>query len=244
MPLTVYQASTVTAKPTGGGGGIGGGNGGQGGGGGGIRTGGGGGSRPTVNMPTSRPTFNQPTARPTFSFTQPPAFSSISFSRTVPSFTGSFTRTVVTATSYTFNPTFTIATSTAYYPPYGGWGFIQYPPNYNPSVGSFTLTQTLAGQNGVPCLYYSAFQFDASAGQQFQARIWTTGQSISYVIVPASLLTALQQANTCGYGLGQSQAFSSQISLNWTAPQTGQYAIIFYSATPYSGPVYFVAGAQ
>jgi len=151
---------------------------------------------------------------------------------------------VITTTSYTFNPTFTIATSTAYYPPYGGWGFIQYPPGYNYNVGSFTLTQTLTGQNGAPCLYYSAFQFDASAGQQFQARVWTPGASISYVIVPSSLLTSMQQASTCGYALGQSQAFSSQISLNWTAPQTGQYAIIFYSSTPYSGPVYFVPGAQ
>jgi len=258
MPLTIYPIWTVN-----------GGNG-NGGGGGGNGRGGGGGGIPNINIPTGRPNINQPpngnqfTARPTInvpsaSFTRPNVMTSFSFSRTIATsfsfsqsvWTGiSFTRTVVT--SYTFNPTFTIATSTAY--PYGGggyyggWTFVQYPPNYNSNVGSFTLDQTLTGQNDLPCAYYTYFEFNANGGQQFQARLWTSSaQAVNYVIVPQSLLATLQQMG-CGYASSgthnQVQSFSSQISLNWTAPQTGQYAIIFYSLTPYNGPIYFLPGAQ
>lgn len=219
--------------------------------------GGGGGVPPNINLPTARPTLNQPTinvptARPTFSFTQPvqPTFSftrsimtSFSFNPTMTSWTGiSFTRTVVT--SYTFNPTFTFGTTTAYYPTYAYWGgFIQYPPNYNYNAGSFTLDQTLTGANDIPCAYYTYFEFNANTGQQLQAQLWTSGPPINYIIVPASMVPTLQQMG-CGYASnqrGQGQSFgSSQVALNWTASQTGQYAIIFYSLTPYTGPVYFL----
>lgn len=275
MPLTVFQMSTVSGRDNGGGGGGGGrGGGGVPGGGGGIGGGGGlppgvggggglpgagGGSGPrptmnlpTANLPTARPTFSQPINQPTFSmsFTRSIA-TSFTFNPTMTSWTGiSFTRTVVT--SYTFNPTFTFATTTAY-PTYGGgggyyggWTFIQYPPNYNSNVGSFTLDQTLTGQNDAPCAYYTYFGFNANAGQQFQARLWTQGATINYVIVPQSVFNYLQQMG-CGYGSAersQVQSFNSQITLNWTAPQTGQYVVVFYSLTPYGGPVYFLPGAQ
>jgi len=255
MPLTLYPMWTVNGDRNGGGGG---GNG----------RGGGGTGVPNINMPTARPNINQPpngnqfTARPsvnlpTASFTMPSVMTGFSFSRTIATsfsfsqsaWTGiSFTRTVVT--SYTFNPTFTVATTTAY--PLGGggyygWSFVQYPQNYNSNVGSFTLDQTLNGENDLPCAYYTYFEFNANGGQQFQARLWTPGATINYVVVPESLLTTLQQMG-CGYASSgthnQVQSFNSQIILNWTAPQTGQYAIIFYSLTPYSGPVYFLPGAQ
>jgi hypothetical protein len=234
MPLTVYQVGTVNGRNGGGGGGIGGGIGG-------IT--GGGGQRPTFNQPT----VNLPTAPATFSR---PALTSVSFTRSIAtsysfaasSWTGiSITRTI--ATSYTFNPTFT--TTTGYnYPTYGAGGFvlIQYPPNYNSNVGSFTLDQTLTTQEGVPCVYYADFEFNAYAGQSMQAQLWTQGASINYIIVPSSLLPNLQQAG-CSHGsANQQQTFNSKISLNWTAPQTGEYAIIFYSWVPYTGPVYFLPG--
>ena len=257
MPLTIYPVWTVNGDRSGGGGG-GGGNG----------RGGGGTGVPNINMPTARPNINQPpngnqfTARPsvnlpTASFTMPGAMTGFSFSRTIATsfsfsqsvWTGiSFTRTVLT--SYTFNPTFTVATTTAY--PLGGggyygWSFVQYPQNYNSNAGSFTLDQTLNGENDLPCAYYTYFEFNANSGQQFQARLWTPGATINYVVVPESLLSTLQQMG-CSYASSgthnQVQSFNSQIVLNWSAPQTGQYAIIFYSLTPYSGPVYFLPGAQ
>jgi len=213
------------------------------------------GNGPGISLPTAGPgggpTIALPTAGgPIVSFTRPPSFSytrsiatSFSFSRSV--WTGiSITRTYLT--SYTFNPTFTYTTPGSYPPGYYGWdywGFVQYPPNYNTNVGSFTLDQTLNNQNDIPCVYYTYFAFNANAGQQFQARIWTNGQPIDYVILPTSVLTSLQQAG-CGYSSssGMGQAFSSQITLNWTAAQSGQYAVVFYSKTPYSGPVYFMPG--
>jgi len=224
-------------------------------------------ARPSINQPTARPTIN----RPIVSFTRPPALTSISLTRSIvtsftpPAFTSiSFTRSIVTSfsfstsqwtgisftrtivTSSTFNPTFTWTTTTSY-PTYGGFVFVQYPPNYNYNVGSFTLHQILIGQNGVPCTYYTYFEFNANAGQQLQARVWTPGAAIEYIIIPQSLVPILKQMG-CGYAQSgtrsQAHSFNSQITLNWTAPETGQYVIIFYSLTPYSGPVYFVPGAQ
>ena len=214
---------------------------------------------PTINFPTVRPTIYQPTARPTASFTRP-ALTSISFTRSsltrslATSFTFStsqwtsisFTRTTIT--SLTINPTFTLTTTTGYnYPTYGGFVFVQTPPNYNYNVGSFTIDQTLIGQNGVPCTYYTYFEFNANAGQQLQARVWTPGATISYIIIPQNLLATLQKMG-CGYAQSnphsQAHSFNSQITLNWTAPQTTQYVIIFYSMTPYSGPIYFIPGPQ
>jgi len=234
-------------------------------------------ARPSINQPIARPTMNQPTTRPTISqptasFTRPPALASISYTRSIatiftpPPLTSiSFTRSIVTSFSFstsqwtgisftrtvvtsTFNPTFTWTTTTVnYYPTYGGFTFIQYPSNYNSNVGSFTLDQTLIGPNGVPCTYYTYFEFNANAGQQLQARVWTPGATINYIIVPQNLVPILQQMG-CGYDqLGprsQAHSFNSQVTLNWTAPETDQYVIIFYSLTPYSGTVFFVPGAQ
>jgi len=241
MPLTVYQASTVS----------------------------GGGEGRLINPPPTRPIINQPTARPTASFTRP-VMTSISFTRSIvtsfiqPALTSiSFTRSISTSFSYssqwtsisitrttitslTFNPTVSWTTTTAY-PTYGGFVFVQYPPNYNYNVGSFTLDQSLIGQNGVPCTYYTYFEFNAYAGQQLQARVWTPGTTISYIIVPQNLLPILKQMG-CGYAQSsphsQAHSFNSQVTLNWTAPETGQYVIIFYSMTPYSGPIYFVPGSR
>jgi len=258
MPFTVYQVGTVSGRndlptinfPT---------------------------ARPTINQPTARPTasFTRPvmtsisfTRSIATSFTQP-ALTSLSFTRSITSFTRpltsiSFTRSIATSftfstsqwtsisftrttvTSITFNPTFT-GTSTAGYPTYGGFVFVQYPPTYNYNVGSFTLDQALIGQNGVPCTYYTYFEFNAYAGQQLQARVWTPGETISYIIIPQNLLPILQKMG-CGYAQSnphsQAHSFNSQVTLNWTAPQTTQYVIIFYSMIQYSGPIYFVPGPQ
>jgi len=229
-------------------------------------------ARPTISLATAgftRPPVLTSITRSMVSFTAPPL--SVSFTRSIatsftqPVFTGasitqsiltsfsntqwtgiSFTRTGVT--SSTFNPTYAWTTTTVNsYPTYGGFTFIQYPASYNYNAGSFTLDQTLIGPNGVPCTYFTYFEFNAYAGQQLQARLWTAGEIISYMIVPQNLVPILQQMG-CGYAQSgphsQAHTFNSQVSLNWTAPQTGQYVIIFYSLTPYSGPIYFIPGVQ
>ena len=215
-------------------------------------------NQPTINLPTAKPTFNpptiniptinQPTAQPTFSvgvsFTQSFA-TSFSFDRS--SWTGiSITRTV--ATSYTFSPTFTYMTTTDWYAPGGYWypgmGFLYYGTNYNPSTGSFYLGRTLYDQNNNPCLYYDYFEFNAPAGLSISAQLWSSGQPIHYILVPVSVISQYKSPSSCsalGMSIGQVQSFSSTpYVLNWTSPQNGQYAIIFFSTTPYNDPVYFL----
>jgi len=203
----------------------------------------------TFNLPTARPTFAQPTARPTISvsFTRSLA---TSFSFATTAWTGiSFTRTI--QTSYTINPTFT--TTTNYGPTYPqywypGMGFWHYGTGYIPSTGSFTLGQTLYDQNNNPCLYYTYFQFDAPAGLSITAQVWTTGSPIHVIIIPMTVISQLESPSSCS-SLGQNYVnLLSQIqtigstpyTLSWTAPQTGQYAIVFFSRTPYGNTVYFL----
>jgi hypothetical protein len=216
-------------------------------------------SNPSVNQPTARQTFSQPSARPTYtgSFSRSIA-TSFSFSRTIQtsySYAPSITRTFTAQTSYTFSPTFTFTTTnygptyTNYYPGYypGYWypgmTFPYYPPGYSTSTGSFTLGQTLYGPNNTPCLYYGYFEFNVLAGMTIQARLWTTGPPINYIVVPMSVVSLLQGGNGCnavGY-LAQTNTIGSTPYLySWTAPQTGQYAVIFYSTSPYTAPVYFL----
>lgn len=224
-----------------------------------------GGGAPRPSQPIARPNYptmgppgigiSQPTARPPVAtFTRPiqtggisvtrSIATSFSFSRSI--WTGiSITRTI--ATSYTFNPTFTWTTTSSWPSYIGGYyngyynGFIQYPPSYDSQVGSFALDQTLNNQNGAACLYYTYFTFNAYAGQQLRARVWTEGQPINYIVIPTNMGTILKQ-NGCSGTLGQSQSFSSQTTVDWTAPQDGQYAIVFYTTVPYNGPVYFQPG--
>jgi hypothetical protein len=211
---------------------------------------------PNVNLPTARPTMAQPTialptARPTVSvsFTRSLA---TSFTFTRSSWTGiSFTRTF--ETSYTLSPTFTYMTTTSWGIPgpeywYPGMGFWHYGTGYSASTGSFTLGQTLYDQNNNPCLYFTYFEFNAPAGQSISAQVWTTGSPVHFLIVPMAVISQYESPSSCSdLGqrnvnlLSQIQSFgSTPYTLNWTAPQNGQYAIIFFSTTPYSNTVYFV----
>ena len=216
---------------------------------------------PTISRPTAGPSFTG--SRPSFTASFTPSFSrsftpSVSFSFTRSLFTSfsfdtsawtgiTFTRTY--ETSYTFNPTFTYtyATTTNWYGWGGYWypgmGWYQQPVYYNPSTGSFTLDRTLYDQNQNPCLYYDYFVFDAPAGLSATAQVWTSGAQVSYMIVPSSVLSLLTSPNGCSTlgSLGQGQSFGSTPTLlSWTAPQSNQYAIIFYSTTLNGNTVYFI----
>jgi len=116
-------------------------------------------------------------------------------------------------------------------PPHGGFGF--------PS-GSFKLNRSIKSQGGVACAYYTDFLLVVDAGQQFKGRLWTSGATINYTIVSDTVFNSLQQTG-CSYLSelsGQVESFNSPIVLSWTAPQSGQYELIFYSQTPYTGQIY------
>jgi hypothetical protein len=199
----------------------------------------------TINLPTARPSIAQPTARPTFSvsFTRSLA-TSFSFASTA--WTGiSFTRTI--QTSFTVIPTFTLTTT---YPQYWypGMGFWHYGTGYSASTGAFTLGQTLYDQNNNPCLYYSYFEFNAPAGLSITAQVWTTGSPVHVIVLPMMVISQFESPSSCSeLGqravnlLSQIQSFgSTPYTLTWTAPQDGQYAIVFFSKTPYGNTVYFL----
>jgi hypothetical protein len=227
----------------------------------GIERGNGGGSGgDNVQPPTARPVQPtgrpvQPTARPSFTgvaptrtgFTQTgitrTGFTSFTLPSTLTSRTFSPTFTLTTVTSRTFSPTFTMTTNGGYTSTvYGGINFVYLPPGYSYSVGSFTLSQTLYNQNNVPCLYYTYFEFNAYAGQTVAGRVWTSGSPLNYVIVPSNVIPALQSVGCNLMSRGQVQTFSSVQQVSWVASQSGEYAIIFYSTSPYSGQVYFQPG--
>jgi len=119
-------------------------------------------------------------------------------------------------------------------PPRGGLGI---------PTGSFKLNRGLKGQDGFTCAYYNNFLLEATAAQQFKARLWTSGATINYTIITQSEFTSLLQNGCSNLSQlsNQIQSFgSAQITLNWAAPQTGWYMLLFYSVTPYSGPIYCI----
>jgi hypothetical protein len=127
-------------------------------------------------------------------------------------------------------------------------GFYHYGTGYVASSGSFTLGQTLYDQNNNPCLYYAYFQFNVPAGQTITAQVWTTGSPVNVIILPMSVISDYESPNSCtelGQRnvnlLSQIQSFgSTPYTLTWTAPQDDQYAILFFSKTPYGNTVYFL----
>ena len=248
--LPLIQVGVASAQKGGGGN-----KGGGGAGGGGNRGGGSPGpSRPIVTGRPSGPSISRPTAGPTMS--SRPSMTSR------PTLTGSFTRTAsftrtgsFTRSSFTFSPTFTFTSYTygptyttwypGYYPGYWypGMTFGYYPTGYSSSTGSFTLGQTLYGPNNTPCLYYDYFEFNAVAGMTIQARLWTTGPPVNYIVLPASMISVMQGGNGCtviGYLTQTNTIGSTPYVYSWTAPESGQYVVLFYATTPYTAPIYFM----
>lgn len=213
--------------------------------------------QPTAQIPIMQPTIQQPTIRPTvslptMSFTR--SFdTSFSFTRSLPT-SFSFTRSSDTSFSFSRSFSFTFTTTTywndwwytqgGYW--YPGMGFFSYAPDYNYNTGSFTLDRVLTDQDGRACLYYEYFQFDAPEGLSANAKVWSDGQQVVYLILPQSVLTNYEKPETCGANkpkiiddILQAQQFgSTPISMDWTSPADDQYVIVFISRD--NGSVYFV----
>jgi len=119
--------------------------------------------------------------------------------------------------------------------------FIRTPANYNPETDSFTLNeQAYGGYSGKFCLAYDYFVFDADAGQAMQGQVNSPGQVIGYAFINSYQLYVFDAyAQNCYLYLNSVQYFSSQAALNWTPPANGQYALIFFTRTYYTGSVYF-----
>jgi len=121
--------------------------------------------------------------------------------------------------------------------------FTRTPSSYNPETGSFTLDQTvyMGGNVGGLCLRYESFHFNATAGLALHGLLESPGQNIYYIFLNSSQFRVFEDyAENCYLvGSGQMGVFNSQSTLDWVAPVDGQYAIVFFTRTNYSGPVYF-----
>lgn len=119
--------------------------------------------------------------------------------------------------------------------------FLRTPANYNPQTGAFTLGETAyGGLYGKLCLAYDYFVFSADGGQAVSWHLNSPGQVVYNVIIDASQLRFFNaDAQNCYLNIpGPLQFFNSQTTLTWTPAVSGQYGLIFFTRTFYSGPIY------
>jgi hypothetical protein len=123
-----------------------------------------------------------------------------------------------------------------------GVTLVHTPTGYNSQTGAFTLgEQAYGGYYGRLCLAYDYFQLNVTSGQ-VHGQLNSPGQTIYYAILPANQYPSFNvNAQNCYLTLGsaQLQSFNSPTPLNWTAPDAGQYALVFFTRIYYTGPVYF-----
>jgi len=119
--------------------------------------------------------------------------------------------------------------------------FLRTPANYNPQTGAFTLNVQGVFPRGFIspiCISYDYFIFNATGGQAVSWQVNSPGQLIQYVIMSANQYRSFDaSAQNCVINLS-SQEFNSKATLDWTAPETGQYALVFFTRSFYAGPVY------
>ena len=119
--------------------------------------------------------------------------------------------------------------------------FLRTPPNYNSQTGAFTLgEQAYSPLYGKLCLAYDFFVFNGVGGQAVHWQLNSPGQVIYYVFVDASAIRLLDaDAQNCYLNIPTPlQYFNGQTTLTWTPRQNGQYALVFFTRTYYSGPIY------
>jgi len=125
-----------------------------------------------------------------------------------------------------------------------GLTFTHTPTGYDTQTGAFTLGVQAYGEGFYDklCIAYDYFQFNVTSGQGVDGQANSRGQVISYVFLTSSQFRTFDGgAQNCyiTFGSAQVQSFSSPTTLNWTSPEAGQYALVFFTRTFYPGPVYF-----
>jgi len=114
---------------------------------------------------------------------------------------------------------------------------------YNFETGAFTLgEQAYGGIYGNLCLAYDYFEFNVTSGQVVNGQLNSPGQNIYYVILTSNEFKVFNNnAQNCYTTLGSAkvEVFNAQSTLTWIAPEAGQYALVFFTRTYYTGPVYF-----
>jgi len=120
------------------------------------------------------------------------------------------------------------------------------PAGYNNQTGSFALASQLmseskSGVTGV-CVMFDYFIFNAQGGQVLQGQVspGSTGNAgVYYTILTSPIQLNLFWNSRCGRGDWQIQQFTSPSTISWTAPEDGQYALVFMVRGFYGGTLTF-----
>ena len=127
--------------------------------------------------------------------------------------------------------------------------FRRTPDGYNNQTGSFALASQLTNElpkrrkgDAQVCVMFDYFIFYAQAGQilQGQGSPGSTGSGrVYYTILTSPVQLNLFWNSRCGSGNWQIQQVSSPSTISWTAPEDGQYALVFMVRGFYGGKVSF-----
>jgi hypothetical protein len=120
--------------------------------------------------------------------------------------------------------------------------FTRTPNTYNIQTGSFSLDWELSDfVSDTVCLSYDYFLIKAEAGQLLRGEVSpgsTGNRGVAYVILGSPIGLYNFEGSDCGFGFW-SPLFTTRSTFNWTAPQDGEYALVFMVSGFYGGPLYF-----
>jgi hypothetical protein len=120
--------------------------------------------------------------------------------------------------------------------------FTRTPTTYNNQTGFFRLDWELSDfASDAVCVSYDYFLFKAEAGQLLRGEVLpgsTGNRGVFYLILNSPIGLYNFEGSDCGFGYWGQDGFTSPTTFNWTAPQNGQYALVFMVSGFYEGPLY------
>lgn len=123
--------------------------------------------------------------------------------------------------------------------------YVSTPFDYNEATRSFSLLQTnfrltFYYDEDAPCLYYESFVFNATQGHviQINFELSIPDRSLMFLIMNSDQYWSFEHTN-CIYSPPSAllQVYAPAYTGNWTVPQNGNYAFVFYSHGFYGGQV-------
>ena len=129
--------------------------------------------------------------------------------------------------------------------------YVSTPFDYSAATDSFSLRQVnfrpllfMNDAEDIPCAYYETFVFNATQGNviQFNFELSIPGRSLAFLIMNSGQYWSFEHTN-CFYSPPAAMAgvYAPAYSGNWTIPQSGLYAFVFFSYGFYGGKILFSA---
>ena len=127
----------------------------------------------------------------------------------------------------------------------GNVTFLRVPPGYNSQTGAFTMSTQLTKDfkrtnKGGTCVMFDYFIFNADGGQTLLAQAQSPDRGVYYMILQSPNGLYLFENSNCASGYwAEVQGFASTTTIDWVAPASGQFVIIFLTHGFYGGTVFF-----